>query len=439
MRAFLYLLGGLFFGGFAAYSAAQSAVQIPINIPVTGPSSVTLSGAWDAMVPGINEGYQPSDFGAGSGEVYRGAAVRVDGVPAQLTARRRISAGGIARGAASLAKRAGPLGIVGGVLVDAGWSYIDGQWLRPDIESAPDVVPSGTPGWSEYDLCSRMQPGQTIVMDGGSNHAYYRMAYPNDIQSGYVPINNCTTKPYTENGFPQIHRKVVNTPYTPSYQSVPATDSDLEGVLTDNLVDGDLDPAEALRQSIASGDISDADLEPTSVTGPAYVYGPTVTSTSSSPSGQTTSETQSKYEFGYSPGGVSITKSDTTTTTTPDGQTTTNTTTVTGAAGQTPSKPAEQQKPFCELYPDAMACQPLGTPSPVELPTGTINVPGLSYESVTAACPAPYTFTPAAGGSYEISWQPVCDGAEAVRPVVIVIGLLTAGVFVFVGMRRGQS
>lgn len=331
------------------------------------------------------------------------------------------------------------MGIVGGVLVDAGWSYIDGQWLRPDIESAPDVVPSGTPGWSEYDLCSRMQPGQTIVMDGGSNHAYYRMAYPNDIQSGYVPINNCTTKPYTENGFPQIHRKVVNTPYTPSYQSVPATDSDLEGVLTDNLVDGDLDPAEALRQSIASGDISDADLEPTSVTGPAYVYGPTVTSTSSSPSGQTTSETQSKYEFGYSPGGVSITKSDTTTTTTPDGQTTTNTTTVTGAAGQTPSKPAEQQKPFCELYPDAMACQPLGTPSPVELPTGTINVPGLSYESVTAACPAPYTFTPAAGGSYEISWQPVCDGAEAVRPVVIVIGLLTAGVFLFVGMRRGQS
>lgn len=438
MRPFLYLLFGLLFGGFAAYASAQSPVQIPINIPVTGPSSVTLSGAWDAMVPGINEGYQPSDFGAGSGEVYRGAAVRVDGVPAQLTARRRISAGGIARGAASLAKRAGPLGIVGGVLVDAGWSYIEGQWFRPDVESAPDVVTSGD-WFDQYDGCVRLTPGQSGVNSFGSAYEIWTVtAQPVSPGAGYQSMNNCTNQPYND-GWPVLWRRSVASPYNPTYDTVPATDADIEGQLTENLVDGDLDPAEALRQSIASGDISDADLEPTSVTGPAYVYGPTVTSTSSGPSGQTTSETQSKYEFGYSPGGVSITKSDTTTTTTPDGQTTTNTTTVTGSAGQTPAKPAEQQKPFCELYPDAMACQPLGSPSPVELPTGTINVPGLSYESVTAACPAPYTFTPAAGGSYEISWQPVCDGAEAVRPVVIVVGLLTAGVFVFVGMRRGQS
>lgn len=223
----------------------------------------------------------------------------------------------------------------------------------------------------------------------------------------------------------------------------PATDQQIEDALTDNLVDGDLTPEQALKELVEQGNAADGDvlngyLEPVQGSGPSSLPGGTSTSVSSSPAGQTTTTTSTGYDIAYGPAGaVGITKNQTTTTTTPDGQTTTTENTETPANGQN-NKPADE-KPFCELYPDAMACQPLGTPSPVELPTGTINVPGLSYESVTAACPAPYTFTPAAGGSYEISWQPVCDGAEAVRPVVIVIGLLTAGVFVFVGMRRGQS
>lgn len=445
--AFGLLLGSWCVISFAAPTAAGS--RINLNLTPSAPSGVTLSGAWDAVVPGLEDtgygGYRPGTAGAGSAEIYRGVATRVDGVPLVLEAKRGITARNLAKGALNFAKRGGPAGLIRGALVGAGLQWASEQWLKEvPAPGSPVSVPENTITLSN--VCQIVGLGQTVVEQNDVDLWTYWTVVPgaqNLVPSGWFGEHSCTNYPAVQGAYPRAWRRTVGIPPDFQTQTVPATDQDIEDLLTDNLVDGDLTPEQALQELIEQGNAADGEalngyLEPVQGSGPSSLPGGTSTSVSSSPAGQTTTTTSTGYDIAYGPAGaVGITKNQTTTTTTPDGQTTTTENTETPASGQN-TKP-EDQKPFCELYPDAMACQPLGTPSPVELPTGTINVPGLSYESVTAACPAPYTFTPAAGGSYEISWQPVCDGAEAVRPVVIVIGLLTAGVFVFVGMRRGQS
>lgn len=446
--AFGLLLGSWCVISFAAPTAAGS--RINLNLTPSAPSGVTLSGAWDAVVPGLEDtgygGYRPGTLGAGSAEIYRGVATRVDGIPLALEAKRGITARNLAKGALGLAKRGGPVGIIGGALVSAGLEWVGDRW-----HSEPDYIPHVRDGsswwWETGEYACEIEPGGSGIDDHGTWYYEY-VSYYNQTTtpSGYTHYTYCTSKPLLVVGsisyYRTIARRRIDTPYS-GPEGGPATDQQIEDALTESFEDGSASPEQALRDVVEQGNAADGDalngyLEPVNGSGPSFLPGGTSTSVTSSPAGQTTTTTSTGYAIAYGPGGaVGITKSETTTTTTPDGQTTTTDSTQTAAGGQN-NKPADE-KPFCELYPDAMACQPLGTPSPVELPTGTINVPGLSYESVTAACPSPYTFTPAAGGSYEISWQPVCDGAEAVRPVVIVIGLLTAGVFVFVGMRRGQS
>ena len=454
MRRLFFFAFGLLLGSWCAISFASPTAagsRINLNLTPSAPSGVTLSGAWDAVVPGLEDtgygGYRPGTAGAGSAEIYRGVATRVDGVPLALEAKRGITARNLAKGALNFAKRGGPAGLIRGALVGAGLSYLDGVWRG--LVDDPNAPQTSTTNWTTAQICAwDLSETRVHVYSGG--YTIWTLLDPSsgpNIPSGYTNYGNCTNRAYAVvNGsvyFPRVLYKTVSGQYqTPTVQR-DYSDQELEDLLTDNLVNGDLTPEQALQELIEQGDVADGDalngyLEPVQGSGPSSLSGGTSTSVSSSAAGQTTTTTSTGYDIAYGPAGaVGITKNQTTTTTTPDGQTTTTENTERPANGQN-NKPADE-KPFCELYPDAMACQPLGTPSPVELPTGTINVPGLSYESVTAACPAPYTFTPTAGGSYEISWQPVCDGAEAVRPVVIVIGLLTAGVFVFVGMRRGQS
>ncbi len=444
-RLFFFALG-LCLGAFSVLSFAVTVSRIPVNIAVSAPANVAVSGAWDAVVPGLEDtgygGYRPSDFGGGRAEIYRGAAVRVDGVPASLTASRSITPARLGSAISRGLRRPGvpnPYMLAFGVLADLGWQYVSDQWLMPP--PSPDYpyarefsgqVVGGSPWFATPELaCPKLAQNMGVTSYG----VRWINGNPVCVVSPTNPDNwlalTWRSRP-CDSGFTNVSGSCV--PVNPNPQ--PATEQHMSDLLTDNLVNGDLSPEQALQEAVENGWVDDSDFDPTAVTGPSSINGPSTTSTTSGPTGQTQTTTQNRYDMEYVPGGVVIKPTMTTTTTTPDGQTSTTTTTANAASGQ---KPSEPEKPFCELYPDAMACQPLGTPAPVELPTGTINVPGLSYQSVTASCPAPYIFTPDAGGSYQISWQPVCDGAQAVRPVVIVIGLLTAGVFVFVGMRRGQS
>ena len=430
MRRLPFFSLGLLLGSLSAFAFA---VDMPLDFGASAPSGVTVGGNRGISIP--SGGWSSAATAVGSGvSVGRSAPITINGVATVVEVRRNLSAGSLALTTARLARSASAPVIAGWLVVSA-LNYAQDQWWKSD----PDYSVNGGCLQLVPDGCN-LPVGKTVATcysPGVQWIELYRgpmLAPPSGWASDPTyAATNCIQDT-------QAHRRTVSATNgsSPQPQQLPASEQDIETAVSDALGNGSLNPVEVLDGLEQSGGAADLipSLSSPQITGPASVEGETTSATSSGPAGQTETTTQTSYPISYSPGAIKVDKEETKTTTTPDGQTTTETSTTVAAGGQ-PAK--AEEKPFCDLYPDALACQPLGTPSPVELPTGTLNVPGLSYDSVTGACPSPYTFTPAAGGSYELSWQPVCDGAQAVRPVVIVIGLLTAGVFVFVGMRRGQS
>lgn len=101
------------------------------------------------------------------------------------------------------------------------------------------------------------------------------------------------------------------------------------------------------------------------------------------------------------------------------------------------AKPEEQQS-LCEKHPEILACQKLDKVQPTELAKEDINInisPVAGWGSDSAACPAPRAVV-VAGKSVEISWQPVCDFASGLRPLVIALAWLSAVSMVIVVARR---
>lgn len=100
-------------------------------------------------------------------------------------------------------------------------------------------------------------------------------------------------------------------------------------------------------------------------------------------------------------------------------------------------KPEEQQS-LCEKHPDILACQKLDQPEAKELAKEDINIsitPVSGWGAENAACPAPRAVQ-VAGRAVEISWQPVCDFASGLRPLVIALAWLSAVSMVIVVARR---
>lgn len=105
--------------------------------------------------------------------------------------------------------------------------------------------------------------------------------------------------------------------------------------------------------------------------------------------------------------------------------------------------PGDQKKPeetqsLCEKHPDILACQKLDQPEAKELAKEDINIsitPVSGWGAENAACPAPRAVQ-VAGRAVEISWQPVCDFATGLRPLVIALAWLSAVSMVIVVARR---
>ncbi|MBX9935739.1 MAG: hypothetical protein K2Y10_03995 [Burkholderiaceae bacterium] len=101
------------------------------------------------------------------------------------------------------------------------------------------------------------------------------------------------------------------------------------------------------------------------------------------------------------------------------------------------AKPEEQQS-LCEKHPEILACQKLDTPDAKELAKEDISIsisPVAGWGSDTAACPTPRSVM-LAGKEVSISWQPVCDFATGLRPLVIAMAWLSAVSMVIVVARR---
>lgn len=102
-------------------------------------------------------------------------------------------------------------------------------------------------------------------------------------------------------------------------------------------------------------------------------------------------------------------------------------------------KPEEQQQ-LCEKYPDILACQKLDTPEAQDLAKEEVQIsimPLGGWGSEDAACPAPKTAN-VMGREVAISWQPVCDFAGGLRPLVIAMAWLSAASMLVVVARRGN-
>lgn len=113
------------------------------------------------------------------------------------------------------------------------------------------------------------------------------------------------------------------------------------------------------------------------------------------------------------------------------------TTTVGTATPEAP--PAENPPSLCEEFPEVLACIDVGeAPAAESVPTDSVEVDAITPVSVSGVetCPAPIAINLGSHGSYSLSWQPACDVATGVRPVVIALAWLAGAMIVF-GVRGG--
>jgi hypothetical protein len=99
-----------------------------------------------------------------------------------------------------------------------------------------------------------------------------------------------------------------------------------------------------------------------------------------------------------------------------------------------PMSPSSELPGFCEWA--TFICEPFIGGDQPDVPTLDLETP--DYDSGLPSggtCPQPYTFNTGFTGPMEISFQPACDLASAIRTPLIAISYLIAG-FIVVGVRR---
>ena len=119
--------------------------------------------------------------------------------------------------------------------------------------------------------------------------------------------------------------------------------------------------------------------------------------------------------------------------TTPDSPNTP--TTTDSPTGQQNQNQENQQQNFCQQNPNAAQCMPGGDASyeDIVLPENTIDL-SFSPENVfqtEGVCPQPKSVDLGAFGQVEFSYQPLCDFAAKLRPVLIMMTILTCAWFVY--------
>jgi len=95
-----------------------------------------------------------------------------------------------------------------------------------------------------------------------------------------------------------------------------------------------------------------------------------------------------------------------------------------GIAACAPAAPPEAKTKFCEENPDVLACQKTDTPDVPDMKEESKDIsitPDSGWGEGGGSCPAPRKLSKS-----EISFQPICDFASGVRPVVIAVAWLTA-------------
>lgn len=428
-RALLALVLALSCGGAWAYSwPAGATIKAATNgVPV-------IAGA-------VTRGASVATSG-GAAALRASQLLGIEGASAALTLSRGVGLSNLALVARIAAGAMGPLGIASLALTGIYWAA--DHW---EVPSDPYPYPSGTTANRNFyqtgfggqacdaaaDHCSWSEVvafwlAKEAAIYGGT---WSFVSVSSDANCGTVNVSclhTITIASGATNHTREIYSSGSDGPAPGA--GVPATDAQLENAITTALQ----------AQPTLSGSVLDAALAykpaelalvtaPQTVTGPATVNGGTKTSTKVETAGTTTTTINTTYNLSYAGDVVTVTQTDVQTVTHPDSSTDTTTTTTSAPSGDPP--PPEEKPDICKDHPEASGCAEFGEHDPEpDLQTEDRALSWVPALSAVGACPAPETAT-VHGQSISISWQPVCDLASGLRPVVLAVAWLSAGAFVF--------
>ncbi|AOK45562.1 hypothetical protein WT60_00850 [Burkholderia sp. MSMB617WGS] len=107
----------------------------------------------------------------------------------------------------------------------------------------------------------------------------------------------------------------------------------------------------------------------------------------------------------------------------------------TPAPGTNPGNGRPSRDDICAMHPDASACAPLGSASDVAVNSNTkrISLSPLSIGLTKGVCPEPKRVV-VFGSELSFSYEPLCEFALKLRPLVLLLGALLAGVIFVTGL-----
>lgn len=396
----------------------------------------------DRVVVGEYIGKYDGPFNEGGTGYLKGQSlVKVDNLSTPFNTFRYISIPDLAGLGMSLVKRLGPMMLLGslGSLV---WDEISDYWKKLNDQDHSYVGGSVADGTA----CNSTGIGHVVVGSNGTAcKKVCRCARP---ESPWAWKNNATWDSANRYGactnmcgspnpyWPEIWVR-TSPAYDPGY--VPATDSDILNALMNylNNINNWLDFINKLDAQNMIQTIIDAAT-------PHHMNGPDTTSrtensSSTGPDGTTLTSKHYQYSYTYNNYSVSLILTITTTITYPDNSTKTTVDTyqpVTGGGG-TDDPPPDQviDSDICKENPEILACWGAGTIEDQTIPEVDKPLTISSEKTSAGTCPSPITFT-VRGHIYSVSWQPICTFASTLRPLVILLAWLTAGIFVFYTLSR---
>jgi len=454
MNPYRVTLSLIWIGLFCVFWTSQAFAQLhDWNGTRTSPGSIYKRGP-NGLPFNVDTGrYVGIDSAANGGATLKGRYVgSLAGRSLAIESAQIVSGSALASAAKGLARFAGPAALAM-TLAPLVWDEVQDIFMTPDPNMSPNSYPSVNYWATDSQFNNSMQYPDAV----SSCRAAHGMPYSDVINLGstsgtcvgrWSAAENWQSMGTTQyrrtcpNGGVRSGNVCTSMPPCPEGQAynvqgicadsrgTPTTDQELEDAIYVELVARGMG-SDLARRLIASGyepQVIDA-AGPVQLSGPSSVQGGTTSSTTTGPAGTTITNITTNYDITYQGDTVTVTETTTTTTTRPDGSTETSTETKTPAPGtEAPSQPSEaEQTPFCELYPDASACQPLGDAGSQDLGTETRTVQ-LDYDGAAGSCPAPHMMN-LQGKSVSFSYGPLCDFAQGIRPLVIALSMLFAGLF----------